>query len=446
MNHNQPNQNVAMYQLDEEINLGELFLKLAQRKYLILTITALFSCLALIIALITKPIYQVEAFINMPQNADITKLNINGLTEYNPHDAFKLYYSELKSKANQQAFFKQYNFEQRLSKLDSSTLSLVEVNNVFNQFIASLNIVDNTPNYLKKVINGKVVEGSEAIIEQAHIFSLTHHPEVLVEFINGYLEFVNQQLLSSILADQSTVKDQQLSKLSNQEQLALTIEQQQRALLIARMQNEDNTNIAMVEDEIQVAINKYQAQMDTKLAQLNEALAIAKTLAIRKPTNLDDFNRNNNKQIEINNSNNQQQKMYLLGSEFLEAEINEVSKRQQDINFVPGLADLKAKLAATKINRQLEALKNREDARPYIENFQQIITDKADLTAKSLDFKDSRFYQPLQLAFVPNRAVKPNKKLILAIGIVAGFFLGLFIALMHMAITNYKEKNSQASV
>ena len=210
--------------------------------------------------------------------------------------------------------------------------------------------------------------------------------------------------MDSIYADQSTVKEQQLAKLDKQEQLALTIEQAQRDLTIARLQNEDSTLIANIEDEITIAIAKYKSQMQTKLAQLNEALAIAKTLNIQQPTSLEDFNKRNN-QIEINNSDNKQQKLYLLGSEFLTAEITEITKRLDDVNFVPGLAELKAKLAAAKTNRELEELQNRQDARPYIEDFQAIITDKADLAAKSLEFSDSRFYQPLQLAFAPNQAV-----------------------------------------
>ena len=104
---------------------------------------------------------------------------------------------------------------------------------------------------------------------------------------------------------------------------------------------------------------------------------------------------------------------YLRGSKALQAQISVLEQRESDDAFIPGVRELEARLSTLK---------------------EVAIEDEQAKVARI-----SSAAQP------PHQPIKPKRMLIVAVGIVLGGMLGVFAALIRVAIRNRKAANSQTA-
>ncbi|MDM7857445.1 LPS O-antigen chain length determinant protein WzzB [Thiopseudomonas acetoxidans] len=95
---------------------------------------------------------------------------------------------------------------------------------------------------------------------------------------------------------------------------------------------------------------------------------------------------------------------------------------------------------AKTLRAQLDVLQKRTSDEPFIAGFRELNTQLELLRAYKLDDTNVSVVTIDEAAEVPATPIKPNKKLIVAIGIVLGGMLGVFAALIRSAIR--KRKNA----
>lgn len=97
---------------------------------------------------------------------------------------------------------------------------------------------------------------------------------------------------------------------------------------------------------------------------------------------------------------------------------------------------------AKTLRAQLAVLEARTSDEPFIAGFRELNTRLELLQAFQLDDSNVAVVLIDEIAEVPSKPIKPNKKMIVAVGIVLGGMLGVFTALIRVAIR--KRKNASA--
>lgn len=140
---------------------------------------------------------------------------------------------------------------------------------------------------------------------------------------------------------------------------------------------------------------------EDQIVRTRDALAIAESIGLEVPPAGTPLIAISGQRASAVNTFSNGDLMYLRGAKALRSELAQLEQRQNDDAYTPDLPDL----------RKAQALLQSIDLQP--ESLAAAIVDKA--------------------ASEPEDPVKPNKPLILALGLVLGLMLGLFAALMrHM--------------
>lgn len=165
------------------------------------------------------------------------------------------------------------------------------------------------------------------------------------------------------------------------------------------------TNIKALEDQADTMRDQYLAQKSRRILELREALGIAKAVGQAKPV-----------YHSLDIVGGQEPPLYLLGTKAITAEIKALGNRA-------------------------ETAKNLEHGEDFfIEGMPVILASVEVLKSVSINFSQVKIASIDTPAIVPLSPIKPRKKLILALAIVAGVFVGVFMALIVAAFNRHNEK------
>ncbi|MBE0493898.1 MAG: LPS O-antigen chain length determinant protein WzzB [Thiomicrospira sp.] len=154
-----------------------------------------------------------------------------------------------------------------------------------------------------------------------------------------------------------------------------------------------------LQQQISALIEQEKDERQNKIQRLNESLEIAQKAGIHDSI--------------TNKSTGQFDADYLRGTKILAAEIQALKNRESDEAFALGVSKLSEKL---KLINSVNL------------NADNIIPVQIDKTAT-----------------VPNSPIKPNKKLIVAVALVLGGMLGVFIALIRGAVRKRKDLSLESA-
>jgi len=85
-------------------------------------------------------------------------------------------------------------------------------------------------------------------------------------------------------------------------------------------------------------------------------------------------------------------------------------------------------------NREVEILRSREGEDLYLSNLAELREEAARLKGIKLDTDRLRLVRLDQPALEPSNPVKPKKAMILALGLVLGGMIGVFVALVRSLV------------
>lgn len=158
---------------------------------------------------------------------------------------------------------------------------------------------------------------------------------------------------------------------------------------------EIGTKVQSIQRQIEVVRSIAKKSREDRITRLREALMVAETVGVEAPQVTAGKTSSDGDLAEFMDGN----LMYMRGAKAIRAELAVLEKREHDDPFIPGLRDLE---------KQLEFLK-RVDVNP--DNVSVFTLDSA--------------------AEVPETPINPKKALILALGLIVGGMLGVFVALIR---------------
>ena len=244
----------------------------------------------------------------------------------------------------------------------------------------------NENNLLEFYANGNAIDSVYEVFDkefnQSLIVSFPNMQNDASEFATISLEISDDQL-SARLLNQYIDLARKKTKKDILDEIAFEIANQVKAM----------------DEQIQAKRELAEQRRMDRIKELQEALSVAKAMGLSAP--------------KIDQAANKLNMEYMRGTKSIEAEIKVLTNRESDDPFIPGLRDHQEKIA-------------------YLKSIQ---IDPELVNVVRLD----------QEAEVPVKPIKPKKMLIVAVAIVLGGMLGVFIALIRSAIRNRKLRLEQAS-
>jgi len=402
----------------DEIDLAALVRSLWQQKLLIVLVTAAVTLAAGAYAFLTTAEYQVQSILRPAVIKDLDALNRTGVYELTPEQAMQRVGATLESYDSRLAFFR--SNQELFEALRQPNRSLEQNFEGFNA--KAFKMLQPDP---KKTDNLSAYVGLQ----------LTY-PEGVdgAALVNGLVEHALQLERERIAADLAVVIQNRLNQLELQISAARASYEATKESQIASLLEADSLKRAELQDELTALRQQLKTHRDNRITKLDEAIRIAKALGISKPTTpsaLGEGERSGQGSVIRTEVNNQQIPLYFMGSDALEAERNALLQRRSDDFTEPRVAKIAKELKLLENNRQVEVLNKRENEDLFLKKLAVWREEAARLRSLNLDVSGLKLANLDQPATQPLNPVKPKKLLILALGVVLGGMLGLFIALVR---------------
>ncbi|MDP3815351.1 Wzz/FepE/Etk N-terminal domain-containing protein [Pseudomonas sp.] len=413
---------------NDEIDLVELFHSLWEQKLLITLVTLLVGMAAAAYAFLATPEYQVQSVLHPAPIKDLDTLNRTGVYELSPDVAMQRVGAALESYDSRLGYFRanQGLFE----SLRQPNRSLEQTFESFNQ--NAFKMLQPDP---KKTDNLSAYVGIQ----------LTYPKDVNgVALVNGLVEYAVQIERERVASDLEAVIKNRLNQLELQIAAGRASYEASKEVQIAKLLEADSLKRVELQDELKALRQQLKTRRDDRITQLDEAIRIAKALGISKPTTpsaLGEGERAAQGSVIRTEINNQQIPLYFMGSEALDAERNALQQRRSDDFTEPRIAQIAKELQLLRHNRQVEVLNKRENEDLFLTNLAVWREEATRLRNLKVDVSSLKLVSIDQTAVEPSQPIKPKKALILALGLVLGGMLGLFIALLRNLIR--RKPNAQ---
>lgn len=404
--------------MSDEIDLIQLFRSLWKQKVLIGGITGVCALIGLLYALLAPRYYTVQSVLRPAAIKDLDELNHLGIYKLSPKQALAQVGATLDSYENRLAFFREH--PQLFADLAQPGRTLEQTFEAFND--EAFKLLQPDP---------KQPQGTTPYVG----LQLTY-PEALdgVEIVNSFVSFSLTNVRKEIAADLDTLIGNRLSQLDKKIAAARASYEASKEIKIAKLTEADALKRAELNDELAALRQQLRTRRDNRINQLNEAIRIATSLGISKPTTPSSLGApeiTSQGSVIRTEVNNQQIPLYFMGSEALEAERKALLARRSDDFTEPRIAQIARELKLLEHNRQIEVLESRENEDLFLKDLAGWREEAARLRALQFDASSLKLVAIDQRAVEPRQPIKPKKALIVALALVLGGMLGVFVALVR---------------
>lgn len=416
-----------VYQQEDEIDLYDLFSSIFSQWKMIAAITFVGTLLAIIYVLVAPRQYEAIVQVARPEMADIKVLSVRGYEAYTPEKIFVKYYEQLRSAE----IFKVFLKEKGWYKEQSSDLSEEEL---------FLSLFKTFKTEIIRPKKGKKTDAEPS--PRVVTLQLAGKNETdLVNLVNEYTRFVNQAIVKEIEKKGRRNISLEVEAIERKINTLRENAKVKRFFLISKIEEKNLEKIAQLEREKALLIVKADKDKESKIARLKEAYNIAKTMGIKKLTTLDALaagNKNAKMLVTLGGAANRIEA--LMGTVYLGSKLETLKNRTNDILFIPEISNINKKIDSIKQDEKLKALKERKSDDPYLESLPDLFKRLDQLKRLTFDFSGVQLYRLDQRALVSDDAVKPKKKLIVAIAFILSGFISLFIVMIVNARNKHKEQ------
>lgn len=412
----------------EEIDLVELFRALWRQKLLILGITAAVTLIAAAYAFLATPYYQTRTYLRPVPHSSLDQLNETGIYKLTPEEAINRVAGGLSSYDNRLDFF--LNNQELFQQVEKRGDSLEQGFADFNETAFEMLFPDP-----KRTDNRSAFVG----------LRLTY-PEGMdgAAVVNGFVAHVLELERREIEEDLESLINNRLASLDMNIEAQRANYSATKEAKIAALLEEDALKRAELQDELTALRAELKTRRTNRIQELNEAISIAESLNIRTPTSPSAMTASppSGTQVIRTEVTNQKAPLYFMGTEALTAERDALTGRTSDDFIEPRIAEIQSELAMLEHNREVEILKEREGEDLYLTNLAELREEAARLKGIKLDIERLRLVRLDQPALQSLNPIKPKKAMILALGIVLGGMLGVFVALVRSLMTRSNEQHS----
>lgn len=403
----------------DEIDLFALFQAIWQQKKIIIAATVVSGLVALGYVYAVTPEYQVTSVLRPAAINELDALNRSGVYTLPPNEALLKVGASLESYDSRLGFFR--DNQELFTQFKRPGRTLEQSFEEFNR--DSLKLVLPDP--------------KKADSLSAFIALELNYPKGVdgVQILNGFVDYAVKAEREQIASDLKVIVNNRLTELKGKIDAARSSYEMGKEARIAKLQEADNLKRAQLQDELKALRQQLKVVRTDRMAQLTEAIGIAKSLGIQKPTTpsaLGDSARMGDSSVMRTEINNQQIPLYFMGVEALEAERSALQQRKTD-DFTEGrIAQIARELQLLQSNREVEVLKQRQNEDVFLSGVEPLRAEVVRLgNLSNLDISNLKLVSVDRKALEPMRPVKPQKALILALGVVLGAILGVLIVLIR---------------
>lgn len=409
-------------QPDDAIDLGQVFVDLLRGWKSIALITIVGTLAAVTIALLLPREYQVRARVSVPDTASIERLKLNSLVDATEASIFRDFTNKLESTLELNRFVTENGF---LDKLYPNTE--LSVDSRLAEIDKRFNISPVIPDSQKREAN---------YIPRSYRLSLSAPNEgIAAELLNGFISHSNEKLLKEIESQNQQIVALRLENIDRQVALLRYDAKTIREREISRKEKENQLKIEQLEQQRMLIIELAASDRQTQLAEVKEALKIATELKIVNPTPIDELSSDSRDvATSIKLTSSQSLPLYLMGTRYLKALSNTLVNRENDGQFIKELNKLNKSIAEAKYDPALEQLKSRTSDDLYIEELPKLLSEQNALKTMNVELTGIQLYSPLRLATVSGKATKPNRVIIVGLGLVLSFLLSIVFVLVKQAV------------
>ena len=396
---------------NDEIDLRELIRSLWTQRWIIVGIAAVIAVIAALYAFMATPHYRVQSILRPVEVGVLDSLNATQVYELKPSEALARVRGGLSSYGNRLEFF-QAN-QELFAGLEQQGLTPEQAFEEFSNEAFTMLYPDPKKN-----------QGEFVGLALVYPDSMSG-----VSVVNEFVAYVLQKERERVAEDLAVVIANRKASIEQRISAARASYQASKAAEIAALLEEAALKKAQLEDELRALRAELKVRRENRLIQLEEAIRIARSLGIRKPTTptaMADTGQGIRTEI-----NSREIPLYFMGVDALEAERDVLRVRASDDFMEPRISEIQKELDMLQHNRQVEVLRQRKDEDLYLKELASLREEQARLQGIDFDASTLQLARLDQPAQQPMKRLKPKRMLILAIGIVLGGMLGVFVALMR---------------
>jgi LPS O-antigen subunit length determinant protein (WzzB/FepE family) len=404
----------------EEIDLVAVIRSVWQQKKFIALVTASVGLIAVAYAYWVTPAYQASSVLRPAAINELDALNRSEVYRLPPSEALIRVGASLESYDTRLGFFRAN--QPLFKKFEQPGRSLEQSFEEFNR------------NSIKLVLpNPKKADSLSSYIRLE-----IEYPKGIdgVSILNRFVEYAINSERKQIAADMSVLVRNRLRELNEKLDAVRSSYENEKETKIAVLLEADNLRREQLQDELKALRAQLKTIRVDRVAQLNEAIGIARSLGIRKPTtpsSLGDAERSSSSVMRTE-VNNQQIPLYFMGVDALEAERSALQQRKSDEFTDARIAQIAKDLQLLKENRQVETLKRRENEDLFLSGVEPLRTEIARLNNLNIDVSNLKLVTIDKQALEPLSPVKPNKRMIVFGAGLGGGVLGVALALARNLI------------
>ncbi|MBA5960649.1 chain-length determining protein [Pseudomonas lactis] len=409
-----------------EIDLFAMFQCVWKQKILVVLVTAGVGLIAAAYAYMVTPEYQVSSVLRPAAINELDALNRSEVYKLPPSEALTRVGASLESYDTRLGFFRanQGLFKEFQQPGRSLEQSFEEFNrNSINLILPDPKKADSLSAYIRlEMTYPKGIDG--------------------VAILNRFVDYAINNERRQITADMNIIVKNRLNELEGKFAAARASYENDKEAKIAILLEADNLRRAQLQDELKALRAQLKTQRIDRIAQLNEAIGIARSLGIRKPTtpsSLGDSGRSG-ASVMRTEVNNQQIPLYFMGVEALEAERSALQQRKSDEFSEVRISQIAKELQLLKENRQVEILNRRDNEDLFLSGVEPLRTEISRLNTLNIPTSDLKLVSIDKQALEPLSPVKPKKRLIVLGGLIFGGILGVALALFRGPIRVRSKK------
>lgn len=263
-----------------------------------------------------------------------------------------------------------------------------------------------------------------------------------VAILNGFVDYAIASEREQVGADLKVIVNNRLNELKGKIDAARANYETEKESKIAKLLEDDRLKRARLQDELSALRLQMKMERTNRLAELAEAISIAKSMGIKTPTtpsSMADATRSGSSQVMRTEVNNQQIPLYFLGTEALEAERTALQQRTSDDFTNPRIAQIGKELQLLEANREVEVLRKRGNEDIFLQDVEPLRAEVARLRNLNIDMSNLKLVTVDRRAQEPLAPIKPKKAIILAVSLIAGLVIGTLIALIRHLISSRNQ-------
>lgn len=404
-----------------EIDLYALFLAIWKQKFIVFTVALLATLLSGVYAFTVTPEYRVSSILRPAAINELDALNRSEIYVLSPKDALNKVGAALESYDTRLSFFRAnqklfQSFEHRGRSLEQS---FEEFNR--NSFVIVL------------------PDPKAQSVLSAYIKVEMSYPKGIdgVGILNGFVNYAISSERGEVAADLSVIVKNRLGELDGKLAAARSSYTSAKEAEIASLSESDSLKKDQLQDDLKALRAELKARRNDRIEQLSEAIGIAKSLNIIKPTtpsSMGESSRNTASSVMRTEITNQQNPLYFMGVEALEAERQALLRRKSD-DFSEGrVAQIASELQLLKFNRRIEMLNSRQNEDLFLDGVEPLRAEAARLRNLNVNMDLLKMVVVDKEALEPLGPISPNKTIIIALGLLLGLVLGVIAAFISTLI------------